>query len=884
MPHTDEEAQYNLPDRESMENRLYEPAAADRMDKLATEADVERFLVDYPDAVYLTFTEDRLHAVRWTHGVPEHWLKDPGNHLNTFSGKACPGEFFVFQLAVLATRENLQNINVRFGDLASDTEPSLPECAFRSISLGGIGPDGEPFQKHMTAPKGKLQPLWIGVDVPVDAKGGYTGILEVHADDALPAPVRVVLTVEGEPLPDHGTDDAWRLSRLRWLDSTAGHGDTPIAPFEPVKREGQHLHILGRQLQLGANGLPEQAISYFSSSNTRIEQDGRPILAGPFRFEAETHQGIGIYDADNMGFLQENLGAVDWRATGTCGNLTVSLDGHLEFDGYVRYRLLVEASTDISLKDIRLVIPFHTEGARYLMGLGHKGGLRPEQVGWTWDVTRHQDTVWIGDINAGMQIRWKDADYARPLVNIYYRFRPLKLPVSWGNNGKGGVTLASDKDSTTRLTAHSGERRMRKGDTLSFDFDLYLTPFKPLDTEGQWKYRYIHPPYEEDDRHFQDLSLVEQKGASIVNMHHDRALNPFINYPYNEFSFSGLIDCVRRAHAHNLMMKVYYTTREITNNMRELFAFNSLDGEIICPTDVHPVTTVINRDGPHPWLIEHLGDRGYIPAWRTTLKGRYEGMLDLAVITTPDTRWNNFYLEGLKRLVDRADIDGLYIDDTALDRRSLQRTRRILDANNPTSQIDFHSWNHFNDMAAYASCANLYMEIFPYVNRIWFGEGFDYDSDPDYWLVEIAGIPFGLMSEMLQGGGNPWRGMVYGMTQRLDWCGDPRPIWEAMDTFGIQGSHMIGYWDPDCPVSTDKKDVPVTAYCKEGKALIAMASWSEKPEEVTLRIDWKKIGIDRDNARLEAPEIKDFQGEAVFKLSDTIPVAPGKGWLMVVEG
>ena len=40
------------------------------------------------------------------------------------------------------------------------------------------------------------------------------------------------------------------------------------------------------------------------------------------------------------------------------------------------------------------------------------------------------------------------------------------------------------------------------------------------------------------------------------------------------------------------------------------------------------------------------------------------------------------------------DIDGIYIEDTALDARSLRRTRRILDRK-PGSLIDFHTWNHF---------------------------------------------------------------------------------------------------------------------------------------------------------------------------------------------
>jgi hypothetical protein len=32
------------------------------------------------------------------------------------------------------------------------------------------------------------------------------------------------------------------------------------------------------------------------------------------------------------------------------------------------------------------------------------------------------------------------------------------------------------------------------------------------------------------------------------------------------------------------------------------------------------------------------------------------------------------------------------------------------------------------------------MELYPFINRLWYGEGFDYDTpDADYWLVEISG-------------------------------------------------------------------------------------------------------------------------------------------------
>ncbi|HVZ25206.1 MAG TPA: glycoside hydrolase domain-containing protein, partial [Sediminibacterium sp.] len=145
--------------------------------------------------------------------------------------------------------------------------------------------------------------------------------------------------------------------------------------------------------------------------------------------------------------------------------------------------------------------------------------------------------------------------------------------------------------------------------------------------------------------------------------------------------------------------------------------------------------------------------------------------------------------------------------------------------------------------------------------------------------------PFGLMGEMLQGGGNPWRGMIYGMTNRMPWSdnADPRPIWKAWDDFGIKGSEMIGYWSKSCPVSTDDPKVLTTVYKRSGKAMIAVASWATADTSIQLRIDWKSLGIDPAKARIHVPAIADFQSSADFSITDRIPVKKNKGLLLIVS-
>jgi hypothetical protein len=296
-----------------------------------------------------------------------------------------------------------------------------------------------------------------------------------------------------------------------------------------------------------------------------------------------------------------------------------------------------------------------------------------------------------------------------------------------------------------------------------------------------------------------------------------------------------------------------------------VFALRSL-GDIFAP----------GPGGGYSWLQEHLGSN-YIAAWFVP------DLKDAAIVNSGVSRWHNFYVEGLDWLTRNVGIDGVYIDDVAFDRLTMKRVRKTLDRNRPNALIDLHSANQYNVRDGFASSANLYLEHFPYLNRLWFGEYFDYNAAPDYWLTEIAGIPFGLMGEMLEGGGQPWRGMVFGMTGRLPWAGDPRGMWKVWDQFGIADSRMIGFWVPSSPVKTGRPDVLATAYVRDGKTLVAVASWAKERVDATLTFDWKALGLDPSAVTMTAPPISGFQEGRAFDPSKPIPFDAGKGWVILLE-
>ncbi len=827
------------------------------MEVIATRAEMDDLAAKHPGAPYLVFPEDRTNPIKMTDDLPVKWIRS--GPAAPFTGEAMRGEYYAFQFGVFAMRAPAEDLRVAFGRLERKGGGAIAASAFRCTNLGGVDSAARRFTRTVRVDQGKVQALWCGVQVPAGAApGSYTGVVTVSARGNAKTPVRVTLDVSTTVAPAAGDDEPWRLSRLRWLDSTLAVDDDLVAPYTPVQVAGRTVSVLGRSVTLGADGFPDRIESRFAIEMTHLTDQGRQVLSGPVAIHVQSpDREVGSWTSRGLSFVKHAPGVAAWRSTSTAGPISMDTDAQLEFDGNMEYTVRVSAARATSVDDIRLEIPISRDVAKFMMGLGVKGGPRPATFDWTWDVATHnQDSAWIGDINAGLQFTLKDDTYVRPLNTNFYTMKPLVAPESWVNGGKGGCRLAEKDASTFLVTCYSGARTLERGRPLFFNFRLLLTPFHTIDTKAQFTTRFYHA--------FKPVDDVLTFGANTINVHHANPINPYINYPFlRPAEMKAYVD---QAHARDMKVKIYYTVRELTNRAPEIFALRSLGDEVLSG----------GPGGGFSWLQEHLGSN-YIAAWFVP------ELKDAAVVNSGVSRWHNFYVEGLAWLVKNVGIDGLYIDDVAFDRLTMKRVRKVLDRGRPGALIDLHSANQYNPRDGFASSANLYLEHFPYLNRLWFGEYFDYNSQPDYWLTEISGLPFGLMGEMLQDGGNPWRGMVYGMTGRLPWSGDPRSMWKAWDEFGLPDARMIGYWVPSGPVKPDRPDVLATTYVRAGKAMIALASWAPDAVEVRLAIDWKALGIDPARARITAPAIPGFQDGRSFDTGGPIPIPAGKGWLLVVQ-
>jgi hypothetical protein len=387
------------------------------------------------------------------------------------------------------------------------------------------------------------------------------------------------------------------------------------------------------------------------------------------------------------------------------------------------------------------------------------------------------NSSWVGDFNAGIAVQLKNHEDQWNASNLT-KYQLPKL-IEWHNRGRGYYALQEDETAAV-FSVHTGARSLKKGESFELNFALYITPFKPLE-KRHWDSKIYHQAIGHNP--------VFEKGefAGIYNIHHANILNPYINYPF--ISTEQMKGFVEQADAVDKKVKIYYTVRELSVRAAELWALRSLGDEILVEDEgwdglsQQPIVgqeSHKTRTG-HAWHAEHLVGN-YRNRWHSPLhesENKEKAWLigpetDSSIAVQGMSRWHNYYLEGLAWLRKNVGISGLYLDGIGYDRSVMKRVRKAMQVEGLSpSMIDFHG-----------SVNYAWIQHAPYVDSIWFGEGAKYTRGPDYWLVEVSGIPFGLTGEILgnKSDRSQFRGMVYGMSRRYGWHGgnsdDALSLWK----------------------------------------------------------------------------------------------------------
>ena len=791
----------------------------------------------------MLFPEDRAFPIRLSNQLPARWT----GHMPAamFEGEARPNEYYTFQLGVFAYKTPLSDVRVQFSDLVcASSATTIGKDSLTCFNQEGTGWNGQPVHFKVNVPAGNVQALWIGVPVPAKATAGiYEGTAIVTAKNAAPQRIKMRIKINGAMLADRGDSELWRHARLRWLNSTLGISDDPIPPFQSLYWKDRLLTASGKQVLLDSYGLPAQITTGFSATRSA------GLLAAPVLLEAITATDRIALKAGQLQF-QDAPGKISWTTIWTAKGLHVNCTGSMGFDGTIQYRFSLAATGATSLTDLRLAFRFAETQAPYMMGMGLEGGNLPA-LPYTWNWKGPWDSFWIGNVTAGLHAEFTGT-YNGPLLNDY---KP-EPPPAWYNNGNGSVRVTK-ANGEVMVNIATGAQQLLPGKPLALDCKLLITPVKEIDTYKHFSERYYQGNPEKWQR-------AVAEGANVINVHHNTSINPYINYPF--IVRDSLAAYIARQHAANRRVKLYYTIRELSNYAPEIYALKSLGSEIFPP----------GAGQGDPWLWEHL-NTGYKAAWYAPFP---DGTADASIVMNGFSRWINYYIEGLRWMLEQYHIDGLYLDDVAYDRDVIQRLRRVLLQYNPNALLDLHSNTRYS-----VGPANQYAAFFPYLDRLWFGESFQYNTmTPDQWLVQFSGIPFGVMSEMLQDDGNQWLGMVYGTSNRHSWGGrSPAALWKYWDEVNLKQAHMYGYWDQKCPVTSNNNQVKITVYEQPGKLLLAIGNFSDTLQYVLPQLRPGKKGFAPGAVTMQAVAIPGFQSAAVFTMGESIAVPPKKGWLIEIS-
>jgi len=813
--------------------------------------------------------------------VPQRWVETGTS--TSLEGIAEKGEVFAFQLGIWAARKSLTlaNTNVSWSNLIlSGGKSFISAKNITCYNFGGKNYRGQQFNQTMYVPQGNIGALWFGVQVPKSAVPGiYKGSLDIPGKR-----FQFILTVNNTemPIPNGGADDLWRMSRLSWLDSTVGIDRNITVPYQPIHTiKGTNsvtVYLSGNRsisITTGTRGPHRELIN-------KVMVGSQQVLTTPITFDAEgviwnPKNPPSIIQEDHMSVTIETIVQSVDASIVTNSTVIVNYDGFIDIIMEIGSSKFAKIHSFRTLQNTSFGWRMTASACRYFMGLGKEGRNRalsyPNGINWNWtqNDAKGQNQFWVGTTTAGMRFKMKgeNLDWESPL-----HVQTIdNIPKSWaGNKMSGSVSVLSSGDFVD-ITAYTGEVTIPTNNkVLQYKFDLLITPVKSLNTAEHFR----------RDRYYQygyngraNCPELADMGVEVLNLHQGVMLNPYINYPFDPVAMSQQKNFSDYCKSLGIKKtKIYYTTRELSNRCYEMPTLMALESQKDHFFD--------NGTGGGPsWLQEHL-QGGYHQRWSTGLSG---GGIDAAIADTSLSRWINYYVQGLQWLTENgAKIDGLYLDELSFSRQTMQRMRKAVDQHRSGCLFDLHSCNKFHcgRPCPHVSSALTYMAHFAYLDSLWFGEAFNADSPPDYWLIEMSGIPFGMHAEQLAHP-NLWRGMLFAEAAR------PAPaLWQAWDALKltVDGTKLIGWWDKSVPVSTNDKDVLASVYLPAHGTggVIAIASWKNTTTKVKLIVDWKKFGIDPSSATIIAPLIDGFQPNATLSsMAPEVTVDAGKGWIFDVK-
>ncbi len=766
-------------------------------------------------------------------------------------------EYFVIQL-VVEPLYSRRDVSVQTGNLVPLSEGKEIERAVTCFNTSGILPNGEKYTKKLNLIKGILQPLYFGINFVKADKGTY--YTEVAIADKT---VKLTFELNDELVFNMGTSDSGRLSRLKWLDSSAYRDKRPIKYFEEVVTEKNVVRLTGKRVTFGNDGFIEQAESYFDGSNHITSEPVKRLFARPMEFVCE-----GQKFKYNKLRTQMRSGTAVMIADGKSEKFRIDVSAAVLYEGAIHYDITLSADKNAVVNDASLYMYF--ESARYVAGLGEEGGFYKD-ISFCWENKTASDSLFVGDVNCGARIKFTDGK-PHPVapMNLYSPARRVKPENTWANFTKGGVDLYRDEEAgMTVMRAYTGQLVFKAGDSMTFSFIVHLTPFKPLDLALSLASRVAESDIEPSYAAL--ISRAEKDASGYVSISAHGESNPYRNYPFDKFREIESLSL--EAHKRKLGLTVAFDTGSLSVHARETFALKSLGDEII-----------FRRAGKakENALTSVLGGGVVICEDALTASGER----DLAYLTVPGSRMDNFFVEGVKFLTTRTAADGVSLMNTPIVRDTAERAAKCIErtaGRRAMMELGFSS--RYNKENGYLSALTAYADILPFMTKLYAASGFSEKMTPDAELVEMSGLIYGLSADSPEHWGI-MRSLAfatlprYGKDEQVSLAlGD---IQRVFADFSIGKARLRGFWDAENPLRVDTSSVLATSFIKGESMLAVLYNASDKAVRFEVGVE-NKLGFTTVGKKLRAPAIEGLQRARRINIGKPMRLKAHSGLMFVVK-
>ncbi|MHB9036985.1 MAG: glycoside hydrolase domain-containing protein [Armatimonadota bacterium] len=594
-------------------------------------------------------------------------------------------------------------------------------------------------------------------------------------------------------------------------------GEKVLAPWVPITVKSRRVKCWGRTHDFGDGALPEQ-----------ISTAGKSILDAPIKLSAscgEQHVELSW----SVGRIESKDAYATFASTSDSGDIRLEASTRVEYDGLIWVDVDLTAQDDLSKLDLRLDVPIKSRFAKYIHcpqvsvpGYPYVTGKLPSR-GWTGSYP----LIWLGDDERGLCWFAEDAG-------------------SWPVKDKTRMLQVEREGRTTLMSVRMVDPGCCTSKRLRLSFGIQATPVRPFHEKYQdWRIaQWDAGPYNSEDfkpgetTYDLDVEKYKQAGVNFLVFHQPWAAH----YSYPEpFNREDLKRVVRNCHDNGIKVLLYFAPGGLGVESPEFKKFGK------------------------DWLAE--------PGW---VWGNGEDKLrpdQVARGVCPASEYSDFLVDGVARLLDEYDIDGLYYDmayvtlcrnsshgcdgryPTLAQRRLFRRLYDLVKSKDEDAIIFHHT-----SSAMFVPLMS-FSDICLSGEHFWYGIGKGLPS-LDMIRTEFLGVQWGSPCQFIvwnEGRYSVEEGAAIALLHGVDvtpWeCNSPggearlqyiARIWEAFEDFNRKEAKWVPYWKSAPYVRCGPSGIKTSFYMgNNGELLLIVSNLQENDQEwVNLKLDWDKLGCE----------------------------------------